>query len=1052
MSRKRKVTLVIVMLLSLSIFVTNLMGLISTVRAEEFEEYVDPSEFIDPGPVDGGGGDDDGNDLEEQMRRQAEEAEQQRQAEEEMRRQAEAEQQRLAEEAQRQAEEEQRRQDEEARRQAEAEELARQAEAARQAEEAEKARLEAEEAQRAEVERQRQEALEKQAREAEEAAKKQAADAAAEEAKRKAEEEQQKALEEQEKARKAQEEQEKQQKDDSYAIRIQSGGGLITNINLSSTVGNGDFFVFSASNVGNRDIDLVYGISSASDDVFAFTLVSGSSALTMGNMDKFQIAINPAAPAGDYKCTLFLKDKSDTENKYTSYVSVNAKVTGAPRVAGVTVTPQSIRLARNSSYGFHAEVIGKDGDVSQEVTWSTVGANDRGTYVTADGVLVVGASETANSITVVAASVQDPTVSGSANIAIQSNSYSVNVSADPAGGGIVTGGGAVVEGGSVTLSAVPNKNFYFDGWIRDGQKVSTATNYTISDVRSNINVTASFKQNYVTVTAIPENDHAGSVVGGGRITYGGSTTLSAKAYDGFVFTGWKEGESIISTEPSINLSNLTVDRKIVARFAKTRYTISLACSPFEGGSVTGNGTYKLGESATLIAKAANGFTFKNWTVNDHIVGYDPTYRIDRVDRDCSMTAVFLKNNVRTHTMNSGVATTGGTITPGGSITVNEGSSVSYSITPKSGFAILAVAVDGVQVGPVGTYTFENIQSDHVIAAAFVQTDAGAKAAKAAGKETQPRKVQQVYKDPEPVVSENQVVTLEDAVSGTAGDEYVEEMDLTDIDIPTDEELGIVEEPQEFETSRVLKSLGISEEDAKTLIINGDTMPILNAAFYEGNLDAYVDNQFAPPTDIPDYHSMTREELQALPDEYINPSLPNLDKVVASLLTQGEILSLAEDGQANVTVSLRDADSTVDAGSKKTLDGAVGQKPIKYFDLTMMKQVNGMPVNVTELAIPLEVIIRIPDELYKEGKVYSVLRDHDGVLDILPDLDDDPHTITFATDKFSSYAIAEQKATQKSMAVRFAIGASIALVIATLCFAILMYHHVMMRRARRKKIK
>ena len=47
--------------------------------------------------------------------------------------------------------------------------------------------------------------------------------------------------------------------------------------------------------------------------------------------------------------------------------------------------------------------------------------------------------------------------------------------------------------------------------------------------------------------------------------------------------------------------------------AKTRYTISLACSPFEGGSVTGNGTYNLGESATVTAKPANGFTFRNWT-------------------------------------------------------------------------------------------------------------------------------------------------------------------------------------------------------------------------------------------------------------------------------------------------------------------------------------------------------------------------------------------------------------------------------------------------------
>ncbi|MCR5001473.1 MAG: hypothetical protein K6A71_06735 [Lachnospiraceae bacterium] len=1050
MSRKRKFTLIIVMLLSMSIFVTNVMGLITAVRADELGEFTE--EFNDNGVPDAGGdsGQEGGYDPEEELRRQAEEAERQRQAEAEQQRRIEEEQQRMAAEA----EQQRLAQEEEQRRQAEQEEIQRQAAAvAAQAEEAERLR-QAEEVQRQEEERKRQEAFEKQAKEAEEAAKKQAeADAAAAEAKRLAEEEQKQIQEELEKAKQAEEDKKKQEaKDDSYAIRVQAGGGSISNIILTSTVGQGDFLIFSAVNVGSRDIDLVYGISSASDDVFAFTLVSGSSALKKGDMDKFQIAINPAAPAGDYNCTLFLKDKADTQNKYTSYITVTARVEGAPTVTNVVVSPQNIKLAKNSSYGFHAEVLGRGGDISQEVTWSIVGANDRGTYVTGDGVLVVAAGETASAVTVVAASVQNPAVSGVANVAILSNSYSVNVSADPVNGGIVTGGGAVAEGGSVTLSAVPNKNFYFDGWIRDDQKVSTATNYTINDVRSNINMKASFKQNYVTVTAIPENDHAGSVVGGGRISYGGSTTLSARAYDGFVFIGWKEGDSIISKDASITLNNLTVDRKIVAKFAKTRYTINLGCSPFEGGSVTGNGTYNLGDSVTVTAKASGGFTFQSWTVNGHVVSYSPSYKIERVDRDYNLTAVFLKTGVTTYSMVSGVATTGGTISPGGTFVAAQGSTLTYTITPKSGFAVLAVAVDGVQVGPVGTYTFENINSNHVIAAAFVQTDAGAKAAQAAGKETQPRKVQKVYKDAEPVVSENQVVSLEDAASGTAGDEYVQEMDLTDIVIPTDEELGITPEAEQPETSRVLQSLGISEDEAKTWIINGDIVPILSAAFYEGNLDAYVDNQYAPPTDFPDYHTMTREELEALPDEYINPSLPNLDKVVLSLMTQGEVLTLAEDGHANFTVSLRDADNTIDEKSKKTLDNAVGQKPIKYFDLTMMKQVNGMPVNIKELSVPLEVIIRIPDELYKEGKVYSVLRDHDGVVSVLPDLDDDPHTITFATDRFSSYAIAEQKATPKSMAVRFAIGASIALVIATLCFAILMYHHVMMRRARKKKMR
>ena len=103
-----------------------------------------------------------------------------------------------------------------------------------------------------------------------------------------------------------------------------------------------------------------------------------------------------------------------------------------------------------------------------------------------------------------------------------------------------------------------------------------------------------------------------------------------------------------------------------------------------------------------------------------------------MDRDYSLTAVFLRQGILTHKISSGVATTGGTIAPCGTSVVEHGSKITYTITPKKGFAILAVAVDGVQVGPVNSYTFKEVWTDHVIAVAFVQTDAGARAAAAAG--------------------------------------------------------------------------------------------------------------------------------------------------------------------------------------------------------------------------------------------------------------------------------------------------------------------------------
>ncbi len=63
----------------------------------------------------------------------------------------------------------------------------------------------------------------------------------------------------------------------------------------------------------------------------------------------------------------------------------------------------------------------------------------------------------------------------------------------------------------------------------------------------------------------------------------------------------------------------------------------------------------------------------------------------------------------------------GRISPAGTVTVLAGVDQAFTIMPDSGYGIDDVTVDGVSVGPVGTYTFLNIQSSHRIEATFVGT-------------------------------------------------------------------------------------------------------------------------------------------------------------------------------------------------------------------------------------------------------------------------------------------------------------------------------------------
>src|SRR5439155_12373445 len=60
----------------------------------------------------------------------------------------------------------------------------------------------------------------------------------------------------------------------------------------------------------------------------------------------------------------------------------------------------------------------------------------------------------------------------------------------------------------------------------------------------------------------------------------------------------------------------------------------------------------------------------------------------------------------------------GSISPAGSVSVDCGSSQTFTIAPAACHHIADVLVDGVSVGAVSSYTFSNVTAAHTIAASF----------------------------------------------------------------------------------------------------------------------------------------------------------------------------------------------------------------------------------------------------------------------------------------------------------------------------------------------
>lgn len=70
-----------------------------------------------------------------------------------------------------------------------------------------------------------------------------------------------------------------------------------------------------------------------------------------------------------------------------------------------------------------------------------------------------------------------------------------------------------------------------------------------------------------------------------------------------------------------------------------QFTVTVTIDPENGGTVDGEGEYANDSDVTLIATAAEGYSFANWKINNEEVGTESTYTFT-INNDVDITAVF----------------------------------------------------------------------------------------------------------------------------------------------------------------------------------------------------------------------------------------------------------------------------------------------------------------------------------------------------------------------------------------------------------------------------
>jgi len=195
----------------------------------------------------------------------------------------------------------------------------------------------------------------------------------------------------------------------------------------------------------------------------------------------------------------------------------------------------------------------------------------------------------------------------------------------------VTGDGTVTKnpdkleyshGEEVQLTAIPDEGWSFANWTGD---LSGSDNPKIIVMDQNRSVTANFAINTYTMVAT-----AGP---GGAIEPEGQIQVNHGDDKEFIITpdtGYETADVVVDgvsagAIASYTFNNVASDHTIDASFSLLEYTITISASPTEGGTVSGRGVYKHGETVDLTAEADDSYRFKNWTEDGIVVSTDANY-------------------------------------------------------------------------------------------------------------------------------------------------------------------------------------------------------------------------------------------------------------------------------------------------------------------------------------------------------------------------------------------------------------------------------------------
>ncbi len=211
----------------------------------------------------------------------------------------------------------------------------------------------------------------------------------------------------------------------------------------------------------------------------------------------------------------------------------------------------------------------------------------------------------------------------------------------------------------------------------------------------------------------------GAILPNGTISamLGTSQTFKITANTGYHISDIKVDNQPQEPDTSYTFSNITQPHNVVANFSINTYNLEVTQT--DNGLIDPDtSSINYADTPAFTITPNEGYYITNITANGKSIpvgsASGQTYQFGPTTANGSLTASFAIKKFALQVTQAA----NGTIAPG-TKTVNYNDSQTFTITPQTGCHIVDVLVNGKSLGPISSYTAQNIQSTLTITAAFV---------------------------------------------------------------------------------------------------------------------------------------------------------------------------------------------------------------------------------------------------------------------------------------------------------------------------------------------